>query len=121
MDKISFGDWASDRVAAVMGSWKFLIIQSCFLSVWVTTNLVAWVRHWDAYPFIFLNLLLSLQAAYAAPILQMCSNRQAAKDRHTLEVDLGKTVEVSKEFKMLWEAFQKHAEECRECNSKGEI
>jgi uncharacterized membrane protein len=76
----SFGQSAADRIARWMGSWKFIIIQSIFVGGWVVLNLVAIVHHWDAYPFILLNLLFSTQAAYTAPIIMMSQNRQAQKD-----------------------------------------
>jgi uncharacterized membrane protein len=71
----------SDRFAAVVGSWKFIIVQSVMLSFWVVLNITAWVYHWDPYPFILMNLVLSLQAAYAAPIIMMSQNRMAERDR----------------------------------------
>jgi uncharacterized membrane protein len=76
----SFGQLAADRIANVMGSWTFIIVQSIFVSGWIILNLVAFLSHWDAYPFILLNLLFSTQAAYAAPIIMMSQNRQAQKD-----------------------------------------
>ena len=63
------------------GSWWFIILQTIILSIWVVVNITAWIRHWDPYPFIFMNLVLSLQAAYAAPIIMMSQNRQANRDR----------------------------------------
>jgi uncharacterized membrane protein len=89
----SFGQRAADRIANVMGSWTFIIIQSIFVGAWILLNLVAVLRHWDAYPFILLNLLFSTQAAYAAPIIMMSQNRQAQKDHlrddhEAAEVDL---------------------------------
>jgi uncharacterized membrane protein len=75
------GEQAADAIARIMGSWRFLIAQSVLLGGWLAVNLTAFVRHWDPYPFILLNLMLSFQAAYAAPILLMSANRQAAVDR----------------------------------------
>lgn len=80
-DQLTFGQQAADRVAGIMGSWKFVIIQSIILAIWVVLNVIAWVRHWDPYPFILMNLVLSLQAAYTAPMIMMSQNRQAARDR----------------------------------------
>lgn len=77
----TFGERAADAVASGMGSWRFIGIQSCVIVVWITCNVVGFLAHWDAYPFILLNLLFSTQAAYAAPILQLSGNRQAQKDR----------------------------------------
>ena len=64
---VSVGQKVADAVAATIGSWPFIIIQSCLLAAWVTLNVIAWMRHWDPYPFILLNLALSFQAAYAGP------------------------------------------------------
>jgi uncharacterized membrane protein len=63
-----------------MGSWKFIIAQSIFVGAWIVLNFLAFLRHWDPYPFILLNLLFSTQAAYSAPIIMMSQNRQAQKD-----------------------------------------
>jgi uncharacterized membrane protein len=71
----------ADWFAAVIGSWKFLITQSIMLGIWAVLNVAAWLHHWDPYPFILLNLMLSIQAAYAAPIIMMSQNRQADRDR----------------------------------------
>jgi uncharacterized membrane protein len=94
----STGERVADRFAAVMGSWRFIIIQSAILAVWVCLNLAGWVRQWDPYPFILLNLMLSFQAAYAAPIIMMSQNRQAIKDRlsaeHDYEVNLKAELEI---------------------------
>jgi uncharacterized membrane protein len=80
-EKLTMGQRASDRVASVVGSWPFVIGQSLLLVLWVVLNITAWWRHWDPYPFILMNLLLSLQAAYTAPVIMMSQNRQAMKDR----------------------------------------
>ncbi|GIK43276.1 MAG: membrane protein [Chloroflexota bacterium] len=80
-EQLSLSQQAADGVARVVGSWKFIIIQSVILTGWVILNVTAWVRHWDPYPFILMNLVLSLQAAYTAPVIMMSQNRQAARDR----------------------------------------
>jgi uncharacterized membrane protein len=87
------GERAADTVAAAMGSWRFIIIQSAIVGAWIALNIVALAHHFDPYPFILLNLLFSTQAAYAAPIIMMSQNRQATKDRQrddleSEEVDL---------------------------------
>ncbi len=79
--QLTFGQKASDWVATNLGSWRFIIVQTMILAIWVVVNITAWLRHWDPYPFIFMNLVLSLQAAYAAPIIMMSQNRQANRDR----------------------------------------
>ncbi len=81
LEKRTPGQIAADRIAQIMGSWKFLIIQSIILALWVSLNILAFVNHWDPYPFILLNLFLSLQAAYTAPVIMMSQNRQAERDR----------------------------------------
>lgn len=86
-EKITTGQKIADRFASIMGSWRFIIIQSLFLVAWVTMNFFGWINSWDPYPFILLNLMLSFQAAYAAPIIMMSQNRQADKDRLAAEVD----------------------------------
>ena len=86
-EQLTLGDRVADRVAVTMGSWRFIGIQSALLAIWVTFNGIGWVNHWDPYPFILLNLALSFQAAYSAPIIMMSQNRQAAKDRIMAEED----------------------------------
>src|SRR5207245_6587754 len=86
-ERLTLGQRVADAVAATMGSWRFIIVQSVLLSIWVTVNALAWIHHWDPYPFILLNLALSFQAAYAAPIIMMSQNRQAEKDRLMAEQD----------------------------------
>ena len=54
-----------------MGSWTFIIVQSVILALWIALNVIAWIEHWDPYPFILLNLALSFQAAYAAPFIMI--------------------------------------------------
>ncbi|HUT55032.1 MAG TPA: DUF1003 domain-containing protein [bacterium] len=80
-EQLSLGQRASDQVARTMGTWRFIIIQSLVLVGWVILNVIAWNRHWDPYPFILMNLVLSLQAAYAAPVIMMSQNRLAERDR----------------------------------------
>ena len=77
------GDRLADWLAAWLGSWTFLIIQTTILFFWICFNIWIWVKHWDPYPFILLNLLLSFQAAYAAPILMISQDRQAKRSTPT--------------------------------------
>jgi uncharacterized membrane protein len=86
-EQLTLGQKIADGVAETMGSWKFIITQSIVLASWITLNVVAIVNHWDPYPFILLNLMLSFEAAYAAPFIMMSQNRQAAKDRLMAESD----------------------------------
>jgi uncharacterized membrane protein len=86
-EQLTLGQRIADAVADTMGSWRFIIIQSTLLAGWITLNVTAWVNRWDPYPFILLNLMLSFQAAYAAPFIMMSQNRQATKDRIAAEID----------------------------------
>jgi uncharacterized membrane protein len=83
----SFGDRLADRVAAVGGSWGFIIAFGLVLVGWMGLNLALVTRAFDPYPFIFLNLMLSTLAAIQAPVIMMSQNRQAAKDREAAEHD----------------------------------
>lgn len=76
----SLGDRVADGVSTNMGSWRFIIIQTVIIAAWVAGN--AWlIFHFDPFPFIFLNLAFSAQAAYATPIIMMSQNRAAARDK----------------------------------------
>jgi uncharacterized membrane protein len=74
----------ANAVTGFMGSWKFIILQTLVVSLWVARNIYL-VFHFDPYPFIFLNLAFSTQAAYAAPLILLASNQSATRDRATLE------------------------------------
>lgn len=76
----SWGDQAADGLTALVGSWRFILVQSALLIAWLLFNALSSSRV-DPYPFILLNLLLSFQAAYTAPIIMMSQNRQADLDR----------------------------------------
>src|ERR1700678_1849123 len=103
-------DRAADLFANAVGSWKFIIIQSVLLTIWITLNVVAWIRHWDPYPFILLNLALSFQAAYAAPIIMMSQNRQAAKDRLMAEQDYEVNCKAEDELKSIMSHLEQQDE-----------
>lgn len=101
-EAMSFGQRLADRVAEIGGSWSFIIGFLMFLAAWTAANLLVLprfgVRPFDAYPFIFLNLILSMVAAIQAPIIMMSQNRQATKDRaaaeHDYEVNLKSELEI---------------------------
>ena len=98
---LTVGQRVADAVAAGMGSWRFIIIQSTLLAAWVALNIAAWVQHWDPYPFILLNLALSFQAAYAAPFIMMSQNRQADIDRCKAEDDYRINIKAELEIELL--------------------
>ena len=97
-EKSTFGQRLADAVASFGGSWSFLIGFGAVLAAWVGGNLVLAQSAPDPYPFIFLNLLLSMLAAVQAPIIMMSQNRQAAKDRlvtsHDYECNLKAEIEI---------------------------
>jgi uncharacterized membrane protein len=95
------GQRIADTVAATMGSWKFIIIQSVILVVWIVLNITAYVQQWDPYPFILLNLALSFQAAYAAPFIMMSQNRQQDIDRKSAENDYKINIKAELEIELL--------------------
>jgi uncharacterized membrane protein len=84
-DEATFGEMLADKIAAGIGSWTFLIVQTCAVLAWLLFNIYGWVNRWDPFPFILLNLLFSVQAAYTGPVLLLAGNRQSQKDRLTLE------------------------------------
>ncbi len=91
----------ADAVAATMGSWPFIIGQSILLGAWIVLNITAYIRSWDPYPFILLNLALSFQAAYAAPFIMMSQNRQATIDRKAAEHDYDTNTKAELEIELL--------------------
>lgn len=87
-ERQTFGERLADRVAAIGGSWRFIIGFTLFLIAWAILNTVVLAaRAFDPFPFIFLNLMLSMLAALQAPIIMMSQNRQAAKDRFEARLD----------------------------------
>ncbi|HEY9234596.1 MULTISPECIES: DUF1003 domain-containing protein [Phenylobacterium] len=97
-DRLTFGQRLADQVATFGGSWTFIIAFGLALAIWVGGNLLLRRAAFDPYPFIFLNLMLSMLAAVQAPIIMMSQNRQAAKDRldaaHDYEVNLKCEIEI---------------------------
>ena len=100
-ESLSFGQKLADSVANGMGSWRFIIIQTFFVIVWMGLNLIGYAYHWDAYPFILLNLVFSTQAAYAAPIIMMSQNRQSERDRIQAQSDYQTNIDAKLEIEAL--------------------
>ncbi len=98
----TFGERLADHVAEVGGSWRFVIAFGVFLLVWATLNLVILRAQdrFDPYPFIFLNLILSMLAAIQAPIIMMAQNRLSDKDRVSARLDY--EVNVKAESEVAW-------------------
>jgi uncharacterized membrane protein len=82
------GERLAEWLATLVGSWTFLIVQTLILLSWLTLNIAMWISHWDPYPFILLNLALSFQSAYAAPILMISQNRQSKLNDRRNHLDL---------------------------------
>jgi uncharacterized membrane protein len=101
------GQKVADMVAATMGSWRFILIQTTILLIWVALNITAYVQHWDPYPFILLNLALSFQAAYAAPFIMMSQNRQQDIDRKAAESDYQINIKAELEIELLHSKIDK--------------
>ncbi len=101
IDDRTFGERLADTVAAGMGSWKFIIIQTLIVAAWMTCNVIGILYHWDPFPFILLNLLFSTQAAYAAPIIMMSQNRQSDRDRVQAQADYETNLRAKEEIEEL--------------------
>jgi uncharacterized membrane protein len=100
-EKLTFGQRLADKVASFGGSWTFIIIFGGILFLWIALNSFILIRRgttFDPYPYILLNLVLSMLAALQAPVIMMSQNRQAAKDRldaaHDYEVNLKAELEI---------------------------
>ena len=100
-ETMSFGQKLADKLALGMGSWPFIIAQSILVVLWIGLNFIGFIYHWDPYPFILLNLLFSVQAAYAAPVIMMAQNRQNDRDRHQASQDYTTNIEAKKEIEQL--------------------
>ena len=97
----TWGQRVADRVAAVVGSWAFILGQSLLIVLWIGWNLLGTQPTWDPFPFILLNLVLSFQAAYTAPAIMMSQNRQAAIDRLQASNDYEVNVKAELEIEAL--------------------
>jgi uncharacterized membrane protein len=100
---LTLGERLSDLVAATVGSWRFIVIQSGLLVAWLIANAAFGSNAWDPYPFILLNLMLSFQAAYTAPIIMMSQNRQSDIDRIRSIADYQVNIRSEAEISLLHE------------------
>jgi uncharacterized membrane protein len=97
----TLGAKAADWITARVGSWRFILWQSGLLVLWLSANVFAWVQAWDPYPFILLNLVLSFQAAYTAPIIMMSQNRMGDIDRARAQDDYNINLKAELEIETL--------------------
>src|SRR3972149_2757439 len=97
-ERLHCGESLSDKLADAAGSWRFISGFGVVLGVWVFLNSVALIHHWDKYPYILLNLFLSMLAAVQAPVIMMSQNRQESRDRlrseHDYEINLKAELEI---------------------------
>ena len=100
---VTLGQRLADGVAATIGSWRFIALQSTAIVLWIVGNILSGASAWDPYPFILLNLLLSFQAAYTAPAIMMSQNRQSELDRKHAETDYEINVKAELEIELLHE------------------
>ena len=117
-EPLTLGERVADSAAGVVGSWRFIIIQTILVAIWISFN--AWelgLGHFDPFPFVLLNLMFSVQAAYTGPILLLASNRQAATDRAMASRDdeeLGVIFKLQHEqmeiLTLLQDSHEKHTE-----------
>ena len=116
-EKLTFGQRMADKVAAFGGSWSFIIVFSLVLCAWIVLNTIGLAKRdiVDPYPFIFLNLILSMLAAVQAPVIMMSQNRQAAKDRlaaaNDYEVNLKAELEIMNLHEKIDDIRQRQLEE----------
>lgn len=103
-------DRAADRVAKTIGSWSFVLTQTVLVIAWVLVN-AFWAGAWDQYPFVLMNVLLSLQAAYTAPVIMMAQNRQGAIDRNDAQLDYETNRLTSRGVQQILERLEENARE----------
>ena len=110
-ERLTFGQRVSDKLAEVAGSWTFIFGFGLVLGAWILVNSAAFVHHWDKYPYILLNLFLSMLAAIQAPVIMMSQSRQEARDRiraeHDYEVNLKAEIEIQQLHQKLDELREK--------------
>ena len=107
-EQLTLGDRIADGVTAFVGSWTFVIVQTSIMALWVAYNTYvitqfALFHAFDPFPFVFLNLFMSAEAAYSTPFIMMSQNRQAAHDRLSAEEDFAVNVKAEQEVSQLRE------------------
>jgi uncharacterized membrane protein len=110
----STGESAADAVARMVGSWRFIIVQSILIALWVVVNSVAFINHWDGYPYILMNLGLSMQAALTAPVIMMSQNRQAARDRIESHNDYQINLKAESEVRQIMQLLEENGQRMQE-------
>lgn len=107
---LTLGQHIADKVASILGSWPFIVSQTILLAIWMMINVYlvtmetlhpGYLKAWDPYPFILLNLVLSLQAAYTGPVVMMSQNRQADHDRMSAQLDYEVNAKAEQEIEVI--------------------
>ena len=80
-EQLTFSQKAADWVAETVGSWKFIFLQTAIFGVWISMNITGWYYHWDPFPFILLNLAISVMTSYSASIILISQNLQERRER----------------------------------------
>ena len=117
-DKETFGEKVADRVASFGGSWTFIILFGAVLSVYTAINVALRGKAWDPYPFILLNLFLSMLASIQAPVIMMSQNRQDKKDRVRSELGFDVNVRAELEIQALARKMNQLQEKLEDMDEK---
>lgn len=112
--RLSRGDKAADKMRNGMGSWKFVFGFLIFMAVWAFLNTVGWMHHWDKYPYILLNLMLSMVAGLQGAILLIAARRADAISAAHAEHDYQTNIQAKKEVEELMELHKKQLERLNE-------
>lgn len=112
--QLTFEQRASDKLSDFFGSWSFLIGFIVFLLIWMMLNVYAWVYHWDPYPFILLNLILSCISAMQAPVILMSQNRQTERDRIAAKYDYAVNRKAEREIQAMMKDLESIKRSLRE-------
>jgi uncharacterized membrane protein len=104
---------AAEASARFFGTPQYILGQSVLVVVWIVVNSIAFVRHWDPYPFILLNLAFSTQAAYAAPLILLAQTRQAERDKLALEREEAHREELMKHMEAREQAIKRELDELK--------
>jgi uncharacterized membrane protein len=99
--RLTFTDRVASDFARLVGSWVFILAQLGLMLIWVILNAVGFLRHWDAYPFMFLNLIFTLEAAIWVSVVLMALNSQADRDRLRAQNEYELNVKAEEELKAL--------------------
>ena len=108
--ELTRGERIAIAVTQIVGSWTFVVAQSLFLAAWIILNVVGWVRQWDPYPFILLNLVLNVIASYTAPLILMAQNRDAERDRLMMHEDFETNRQVAAEVSKILGILEEHSQ-----------